>query len=246
MTNTVTVLVAAPLCDRDAKLIAGWATAVRSVAETHRDKVFCLRAAVWHDDNNTIRACNEAKVEIVAIHRPAVPDDGRGRYIAIALKRIRLVREAQKLNAAVVWFINANVRVLPGHWEAIDTMFRVDHPAAVVVPYPIRWAGGAPAVCVNIDDKLCIHDSRQFTSLSGSTSALVYAGGMGCTAILTPVAALVKFDTISVTVMDAAGARTVTGEDIGWFQNAQKAGVQVRMPLDMVAELAKSVGPVVG
>ena len=230
----VSVLVAMPLIGRDAALVAGWAAAVDAVAAEFPEATFTRCAAIRAGDDEAACACLAAGVETVTVAWYDLPSGARHNFGGVALKRVRLVRAAADRGAAVVWFVDADIRPLPSHWAAADALFREGKPV-VVVPYPVRWASGRrPVVCVATEAGLSLCDARSFEGLDGATSAIIAGGGMGCTAILTPVAALVRFSVASLALAEEPGG--IMGEDIAWFLNARQAGVEVRMPLGLVAE----------
>jgi hypothetical protein len=231
----VVVCVAMPLIGRDAHLVPDWAAAIDEVARVHPLAIFLKCAAVRVGDEPAQQACTLAGVETVAVpwYEIAEPQGARSRNAAgVMLKRIRLVRHGVELGAAVMWFVDADVRPAPEHWGALDALFRAGKPVALI-PYPARWAEGAPAVCLAVSGQILLWDARLLHSSEGAASAVIAGGKFGCTAILTSVAALIPFQ-VPQLVLSSGGA--VAGEDVGWFVNAAQAGVEVRMPLGLVAE----------
>jgi hypothetical protein len=227
-----TVLVAVPLIGRDAGLVAEWAQAVEAVARAHPAFVFLKYAAVRAGDAEAARACARAGVGVVEVPWYHVARDQRQNPTGIVVKRIRLVREALRVRAAVIWFVDVDVRVRPELWTAADALFQTGTPVAVV-PYPLRWAAGAPLVGVRVGDEVILADARRICSESGLSSALIVGGGFGCTAILVWVAALISFTVPSLSLLSGGFAAR---KDLGWFVNAAQARVEVRMPLGLVAE----------
>jgi hypothetical protein len=227
----IVVCVAMPLIGRDAHLVPDWAAAIDEVASAHPSAIFLKCAAVRVGDEPAQQACTLAGVEMVTVPWYEIAG-ARHNYAGVMLKRIRLVRHGVELSATVVWFVDADVRPTPEHWGALDALFRAGKPVALI-PYPVRWAEGAPAICLSVGSQLILWDARLLHSSEGAASAIIAGGGFGCTAILTSIAALIPFQ-VPQLVLSSGG--TVAGEDVGWFVNAAQAGVEVRMPLGLVAE----------
>lgn len=246
------VFVATPLIGRDAQLVAGWAAAIDSIAKASPGFVFLKCAAVREGDSEAAQACASAGVDTVGIpwyDLPPATAEGHSRKnrVGVLLKRVRLVKAALAANAAIIWFVNIDVRVGTEHWEAADRIFQSGRGVALI-PYPTRWlAGHAPVVCLATPSatgvKLEVHDARRFRAAEGLeqvTSAIVAGGGMGCTAILAPIAALVPFivreQLLTPEVIGQPKPRPHMPDESGWFVNAARAGVEIRMPLGVVAD----------
>ena len=231
----MTILVAMPLIGRDAGLVPGWAAAVAAIAAAHPATTFTTCAAVRGLDAAAKGACAAAGVAVVETPWYNVPADGQNKA-GIMLKRIRLAREAAAQGAAAIWYVNADIRPRPEHWAAVDALFRAQKTVAVL-PYPVRWAPGhPPAVCLAPGGQPELHDARCFRACADAgefPSAVIAGGSFGCTAIATSVVGLVPF-----IVREAIGSagHASPGEDIGWFLNAYRAGIEVRMPLGIVVE----------
>ena len=233
------ILVAMPLVGRDAGLVPGWAAAVAAIAAAHPGVKFVTRAAVRGLDIAAKDACRAADIGIVEVPWYDIPPGRRKNKAGVTLKRIRLAREAILRGAVAIWYIDADVRPRPAHWAAIDALFRA-HKTVVVLPYPPRWAPGhSPVVgIVNGDAQPELRDARCFRANEASSdveasSAVIAGGGFGCTAIIAVVAGTTPF--IVREAVNADG-RLTGGEDVGWFLNAHRAGIEVRMPLGVVVE----------
>jgi hypothetical protein len=230
------ILVAMPLIGRDASLVPGWAAAIAAIAAAHPATTFTTCAAVRGLDAAAKSACMAAGIAVVETPWYNVPADGHNKA-GILLKRIRLAREAATRGAAAIWYVNADIRPRPEHWAAVDALLRAQEQV-VVLPYPVRWAPGhPPAVCLAPGGRPELYDARCFQASaavgSAPPSAIIAGGSFGCTAIVTSVAGLVPF-IVREAIGGAGHARP--GEDVGWFLNAYRAGVEVRMPLGLIVE----------
>jgi hypothetical protein len=229
MAAELRVLVAVPLIGRDAAQMAGWREAIGRVAEAAASgATFDLCAAVRASDDEAAQACADAGLRVLRVGDYTVGSGRRHNYAGVMLKRVRLVREAVETSAQVVWFVDADVRPAPADWAAAEALLRAGKPV-VVVPYPVRWAGGAWYVCISDGGRLALCDARRLTAADGGDSVPILGGGMGCTAIVTAVAARIRFRVAAFSLPDGDG--TIAGEDMGWFLNARAAGVEVRLPL---------------
>jgi hypothetical protein len=240
-----TVLVAAPLIGRDAGLVPGWAAAVAAIAAARPGTAFIACAAVHESDRAAAGACRKAGVGVIEISRSAPSREQK--KASVTLGRIRLVREAVARGADAIWFVDIDVRPRPEHWAAIDTLFRARKPA-IIIPCPARWAPGrAPVVCLVEDGRPVLRDARHIRAPPGeagppgaaAASVAVAGGGFGCTALAVGAASTIPF---IVREAVTAGGGLVGGEDVGWFLNAYRAGIEVRMPTGLIAEQVDGAG----
>jgi len=236
------IFVGCPLAGEDAALVEGWAAAFGAITP-ERGVVFHLCATLRGSDAEAMAACEAAGV-VCAVF-PQLPRRWTGSLLtpaerkenaaALALQRTRLVREALRVDAQVVWFVDVGVRVSPGIWEGTDALLRGGVPI-VLVPTPAGLGGGgSPRVLAVPGGVLSLCDPRHLSSLTPGEGIPIVGGGMGCTAVALWAALRVRFVFGSLVV--AGEERPLAGEDIGFFYGALAAGLPVRMPLGQTGAL---------
>lgn len=231
------VLVGTPLVGRDAALVKGWAECVDRVARASPGFVFLRRAVVREGDRPAADACAAADVAVSWIPWYEVPPGAHAKnHAGLTLGRIRLASLAAREGASVLWYLNIDVRVGAEHWAAADALIGRGR-GIICIPYPARWAEKhIPVVFLTQAGPLGAtaqpHDARTLSPEPSKTGEIRIAGGggFGCTLMLTPLAAMAAF-----VVQDYLLAKAEVGNELGWFVNAARRGLEVYAPAGIVA-----------
>ena len=230
-----TIMVAVPLIERDVNLLPGWVASINAVAAAHLDTAFIPCAAIRVGDDAAAEAVASAGIQSVTIPWYSVRPGMRQHHVGVMLARLKLARTAQQQRAVAVWYVDVDVRPLPSTWQLVDELFRAGKPV-VVVPYPRRWSNGEPTVfCVDGTSASLnpvMADSRNVRPVAGESSAIIAGGGFGCTAIITTIVCMVSFIVRDLSMSIEELLLPDLGRDVGWFLNAHRAGIEVRMPLN--------------
>jgi hypothetical protein len=227
---SIVILVAVPLLTQvDVDLMPGWISAINGIAAANMSVTFVRCAAVRDGDGRALAAATRAAADVVSI--PAHADDGP---VTMMLARLKLARAALQYGADAIWYVDADIRPRPTTWTRIDELFRAGKPV-VVVPYAQHWSAGAPSVFVEVGGRPVQRDARDILPASGEASAVIAGGCFGCTGIITAVACMVPFIVSGISSPQDRGD-DMSPRDVGWFVNAHRAGIEVRMPVNHIAE----------
>lgn len=164
---------------------------------------------------------NNSRLTILQVHKYAIV--GRHNVVEIAKKRTIVMNYAERKGYDNLLFVDSDITLYPSLISDMEKLRQIDPRTIVCGIYNIKWLQNQPMI-------LCIDGTlKSFKDVKVMDRVLV--GGFGC-CLIPKTAFSIPMEIVSLKLKNS----TLTGEDFGWFLNANKQGFTVKPLLTRVID----------
>jgi len=242
MKAALRVLIASPIDFRKgpaADAIAQWAAVGKREVEAVGDTpLYAVCGVIDSKDPCTFEE-PVGEVSVLVVRRTA--DPARAAAAGYILERIRLTREAVRVRADIIWFLDLNLTPPEGSWAALRAEV-VAGAGGALVPHPIENTMTIPGVVIPSairNNLFALVDARTCSPEPGRNSFRVLGGGMGCVAVPMYTFLVVRFTVEAINITDEYTKTILSGEAVGWYMNAARHQVPIRALAGRVCAIAQ-------